>query len=292
MSIKTVGFIGLGLMGEAMSKNIVAKFGGDVWVFDVNPQAIATLVSAGATAASSIADIAQRCDVIISMVPKSEHVQAVYRELLPHLHAGQITLDMSTIDPEVSVELARQVQQTGAQMLDAPVVKSVPAAIAAELGIYVGGDLAAYQRVRPLLAMMGNNIIHLGDNGRGLVMKLCHNTLVAQIQNGVNEMLTLAHQFGISTPDFATAASYGGASNFYLSGKLNALSEENYQTAFSLQNMGKDIDCTLRLMRDPALNLPGVDTVKAVYDYAIAHDMGPEDFCATIKAVKARAVGA
>ncbi|QZA81726.1 NAD(P)-dependent oxidoreductase [Deefgea piscis] len=284
--MKTIGFIGLGLMGSAMSKNIIDKFNGDVLVYDISTEAVAKLVACGATAAYSIAQIAQDADVIITMVPKSEHVEAVYLELLPHLHQGQITIDMSTIDPAVSQRLAKQVQATGASMLDAPVVKSVPAAINAELGIYVGGDSAAHEQVRSVLAMMGCNQIHLGDNGSGLVMKMLHNVLVAGIQNSVNEMLASAQAYGIAKPQFNEAISFGGGGNFYLSSKIKSLTEENYNAAFSLQNMAKDVNIMLGMMQEKNLRLPGVELVNQVYQQGLATGLGGEDFCATYKIVQ------
>lgn len=284
--MKTIGFIGLGLMGEAMSKNIVKKFDGNVLVFDINQEAVARVVDAGAIAASSIAKLAEKADVIISMVPRSEHVKAVYAELLPHLSAGKITIDMSTIDPAVSVELSRQVAETGAVMLDAPVVKSVPAAVAAELGIYIGGDKAAYEQVKSVLAMMGSNQIHLGNNGCGLVMKVLHNVLVAQIQNSVNEMLATADHFGIDKENFTTAVSYGGASNFYLTSKIGSLIAENYSTVFSLENMAKDVGIMKTIMVEENLTLPGVELVNSIYQQGLDTGLGREDFCATYKLVR------
>lgn len=284
--MNTIGFIGLGLMGEAMSKNIVNKFSGNVVVYDLNPEAVNRLVACGAQAATSIAEIAQQADVIISMVPRSEHVRDVYQQLLAHLHQGQITIDMSTIDPSVSMEISREVAKTGAVMLDAPVVKSVPAAVKAELGIYIGGDKAAWEKVKPVLAMMGNNQIHMGENGRGLVMKILHNLMVAGIQNSVNEMLTTADHYGIDKTDFHTAISYGGATNWYLDSKINSLIAEDYSTAFSLQNMAKDVNIMKTLLRESELTLPGVDVVKQVYDRSIESGLGGEDFCATFKVVK------
>lgn len=284
--MKTIGFIGLGLMGEAMSKNIVKKFDGNVLVFDINQEAVARVVDAGAIAASSIAKLAEKADVIISMVPRSEHVKAVYAELLPHLSAGKITIDMSTIDPAVSVELSRQVAETGAVMLDAPVVKSVPAAVAAELGIYIGGDKAAYEQVKSVLAMMGSNQIHLGNNGCGLVMKVLHNVLVAQIQNSVNEMLATADHFGIDKESFNTAVSYGGGSNFYMTSKIGSLIAENYNTVFSLENMAKDVGIMKNLMDEEDLILPGVELVNNIYQQGLNNGLGREDFCATYKVVK------
>ncbi|MEF3098108.1 3-hydroxyisobutyrate dehydrogenase [Raoultella ornithinolytica] len=284
--MNTIGFIGLGLMGEAMSKNIVSKFAGTVVVYDLNPDAVNHLVKCGALAAASIGEVAQQADVIISMVPRSEHVRDVYQHLLPHLHAGQVTIDMSTIDPSVSIEISREVAKAGAVMLDAPVVKSVPAAVKAELGIYVGGDKTAWEKVKPVLAMMGNNQIHMGENGQGLVMKILHNLMVAGIQNSVNEMLTTADYYGIDKSAFHTAISYGGAANWYLDSKINSLIAEDYRTAFSLQNMAKDVNIMKTLLQESGLTLPGVDVVKAVYDRGIDSGIGGEDFCATFKVVK------
>jgi len=287
--MKTIGFIGLGLMGDAMSKNIVAKFNGTVLVFDINQDAINRLVLQGAQAAISVADIAQRADVIISIVPRSEHVRDIYQQMLPYLHAGQITIDMSTIDPSVSVAISRQVNNTGATMLDAPVVKSVPAAQKGELGIYIGGDKAAWERVSPILAMMGNHQIHMGENGRGLVMKIVHNLLVAGIQNSVNEMLTVADHYGIAKADFHKAISFGGATNWYLDSKINSLIAEDYRTAFSLQNMAKDVNIMKSLLTEAGLFLPGVNVVKNVYDQGMENGLSGEDFSATWKVVKQNA---
>lgn len=284
--MKTIGFIGLGLMGDAMSKNIVAKFNGTVLVFDINQDAVNRLVLQGAQAAISVEDIAQRAEVIISMVPRSEHVRDIYQQMLPHLHLGQITIDMSTIDPGVSIDISKKVKKTGAIMLDAPVVKSVPAAQKGELGIYIGGDKAAWEQVSPILAMMGNNQIHMGENGRGLVMKMVHNLLVAGIQNSVNEMLTVAEHYDINKADFHKAISFGGATNWYLDSKINSLMAEDYRAAFSLQNMAKDVTIMKAMLIESGLYLPGVNVVKNVYDQGMEEGLGGEDFSATLKVVK------
>ncbi|MBV7405876.1 NAD(P)-dependent oxidoreductase [Enterobacter sp. ENT03] len=284
--MKTIGFIGLGLMGDAMSKNIVAKFNGTVLVFDINQDAVNRLVLSGAQQADSVIDIARRADVIISMVPRSEHVRDVYQQMLPYLHQGQITIDMSTIDPGVSIDISKKVKKTGAIMLDAPVVKSVPAAQKGELGIYIGGDKATWEQVSPILAMMGNNQIHMGENGRGLVMKMVHNLLVAGIQNSVNEMLTVAEHYDINKVDFHKAISFGGATNWYLDSKINSLMAEDYRAAFSLQNMAKDVTIMKAMLIESGLYLPGVNVVKNVYDQGMEEGLGGEDFSATLKVVK------
>lgn len=281
-----IGFIGLGLMGEPMSSNIIKKLENEVLVFDIDSEKVKKMETLGATGATSIKEIGEKADVVISMVPKSEHVQSVYQQLLEVARKNQIFIDMSTIDPKVSINLAKQIAEKGAVMLDAPVVKSVPAAEAGVLGIYVGGEQETYNSVKFILECMGNNIIHLGDNGSGLVMKLCHNTLVSQIQNGVNEMITLSQRNGIPTEDFIKAISYGGGQNFYLDGKGKAIMDNNFATAFSVENMHKDIHLTGNLLDELGLNLPGVRIVQGIYDEAINRGYGKEDFCATIKVVR------
>ena len=280
-----IGFIGLGLMGKPMSTNIIKKSGMPVMVFDLDKEKTAQVAAEGAEAASSIREIAEKCDVIISMVPKSEHVISVYKELLPEAKEGKIFIDMSTIDPQVSRDLAEEIKQKGAVMLDAPVVKSVPAAETGTLGIYVGGCEETYKKVENILKCMGNNIIYLGGNGAGLVMKLCHNTLVSQIQNGVNEMITLAQKNGISVEEFMTAVSYGGAQNFYLDTKGKVIAEGNFKTAFSVENMNKDVNLTAALVKQLGLNLPGVEVARNVYLQAMEAGYGKEDFSATFKVV-------
>ena len=281
-----IGFIGLGLMGEPMSSNIIKKLENEVLVFDIDSEKVKKMETLGATGATSIKEIGEKADVVISMVPKSEHVQSVYQQLLEVARANQIFIDMSTIDPKVSINLAKQIKEKGAVMLDAPVVKSVPAAEDGVLGIYVGGEEEVYNSVKFILECMGNNIIHLGDNGSGLVMKLCHNTLVSQIQNGVNEMITLSQRNGIPTEDFIKAVSYGGGQNFYLDGKGKAIMDNNFTTAFSVENMHKDVHLTGNLLDELGLNLPGVRIVQGIYDEAINRGYGKEDFCATIKVVR------
>lgn len=281
-----IGFIGLGIMGESMCENIVKKHDDKVFVFDFVKEKVELLESKGAVACKSSLEVAQNADVIVSMVPKSEHSMAVYKEVLPALDETKICIDMSTIDPSVSVEIAEMVKATGAQFADAPVVKSKPAAIAGKLGIYVGGDEETYKKIKPILAYMGENIIRMGDNGKGLVMKICHNALVSQIQNGVNETLTLAGKNGIDVDQFTTAVSYGGGQNFYLDSKAAVIKREDYTTAFSVENMYKDVNICMNMAEECGLKMPGEAAAKQVYDKAMELGYGKEDFCATIKAVR------
>lgn len=283
-----IGFIGLGIMGESMSENIVKKHNDTVYVSDINKKQVEKLAKAGGVACENNIELAKQADVIITMVPKSEHSKAVYTELLPYLDSSKTCIDMSTIDPDVSVEISEMVKSSGAEFVDAPVVKSKPAAVAGTLGIYVGGSAEAYEKVKPILSYMGNNIIYMGENGKGLVMKICHNTLVSQIQNGVNETIALAQKMGISIDDFATAISYGGGQNFYLDGQAQNIKNENWTTAFSLENMHKDLGICQRLSEKQNYPMPGMENAKKVYDEGMEKGIGKEDFRATYKIVKAR----
>ena len=281
-----IGFVGLGIMGESMSENIVKKHDGKVYVYDHNQPKIDKLAAIGAVPCKSSREVAENVDVFISMVPRSEHSRAVYDEILSVLKPGMTCIDMSTIDPAVSVEISEKVKAVGAEFIDAPVVKSKAAAIAGKLGIYVGGSEEAFEAMLPILLYMGENVIRLGENGKGLVMKICHNALVSQIQNGVNETSTLAAANGIDMLTYAKAISYGGAGNWYLDSKKDALAKEDYTTAFSVQNEHKDVHICLDLAKECGIKMPGEENAARVYDKAREMGLAKEDFCATIQVVR------
>ena len=281
-----IGFIGLGIMGESMCENIVKKHDDTVYVFDFVEEKVKKLEAVGAVGCSSSKEVAEHADVIISMVPKSEHSKSVYGEILPVLNCEKTCIDMSTIDPSVSVEISQMVKATGAQFIDAPGVKSKPAAIAGTLGIYVGGEEAVYEAMRPILLYMGEHVIRMGENGKGLVMKICHNALVSQIQNGVNETVTLAAANGIDIRTFAEAISYGGGQNFYLDSKKEPIAKEDYTTAFSIENEYKDVNICMNLAKECRVSMPGEENALRVYQKAMDAGLGKEDFCATIKVVR------
>ena len=281
-----IGFIGLGIMGESMCENIVKKHDDKVYCSDLNKAQVEKLAALGATGCENNIDVAKNADVIISMVPKSEHVKALYEELLPYIDETKICIDMSTIDPSVSVEVSKMIKAKGAQFADAPVVKSKPAAIAGTLGILVGCDESLFETIEPVLKYMGCNVIRMGENGKGLTMKICHNTLCAEIQNGVNETLLLAKSMGISAEDYHTAISYGGAQCFYLDAQWQNIDNENWETAFSLENEHKDLGIAQRLSAQQGVDMPGMQLAKSVYDKGMEEGIGKEDWRATYKIVR------
>ena len=231
-----IGFIGLGIMGESMCENIVKKHNDTVYCSDINRAQVEKLAALGAVACENNIEVAQKADIVISMVPTSDNVKQVYSEILPYITEGMICIDMSTIDPSVSVEVSEWVKAKGAQFADAPVVKSKAAAIEGTLGVLAGCDKELFPVIEPILSYMGSTVIYMGGNGKGLVMKICQNTLVGEIQNGVNETLLMALHYGISIDNFAAAVAAGGANCAYMAAQKEKLKNEDYSVAFSFQN--------------------------------------------------------
>ncbi len=281
-----IGFIGLGIMGESMCENIVKKHNDKVYVSDHKREQVEKLAAVGAIPCENNTQVAKNADLIITMVPKSEHVKEVYTEILPVIDSTKICIDMSTIDPAVSVECANMIKAKGAQFADCPVVKSKPAAIDGTLGILIGADEELVPVIMPILSYMGTNIKYMGGNGRGLVMKICSNAMVAAVQNGVNETMALAQKWGVSIDDYAEAISYGGGKNFYLELQKDNIKNENWTTAFSLENEHKDLGIAERMAQQVNFDMPGLNVCKSVYDKGMERGMGKLDFRSTYKIVK------
>ena len=281
-----IGFIGLGVMGESMCANIVKKHNDTVYCSDLNRAQVEKLASLGAVPCDNNVQVAENADIIVSMVPTSANVRDLYNELLPYIRPGMICIDMSTIDPDVSVEVSLKVKAKGAQFADAPVVKSKAAAIDGTLGVLVGCEEALFTVIEPILSYMGSTVIYMGENGKGLVMKICQNTLVGEIQNGVNETLTMALHYGISIDNFAAAVAAGGANCAYMAAQKEKLKNEDYSVAFSFENMNKDIHISERMARAAGLDMPGMLNVKRVFEKGMAAGLAKEDFRATYKVVR------
>ncbi len=281
-----IGFIGLGIMGESMCENIVKKHDNKVYCNDHKQSQIDKLVSMGAIGCATNIDIAKNADIIITMIPTSDHVRECYAELLPYLKEGKICIDMSTIEPSASVEVAETVKAVGADFADCPVVRSKADAIAGTLGVLAGCDEELFKIIEPILSYMGSKVIYMGKNGMGLAAKICHNTLVAQIQNGVNETLNLAQKLGISIDNFADAVAAGGAQNFYMNAQRDKLKEEDWSTAFSLENMCKDITICSKISEEMNFDMPGMRAAKKAIDKAMERGWGKQDFRQTYRIVR------
>ncbi|XP_054162660.1 3-hydroxyisobutyrate dehydrogenase, mitochondrial-like [Oppia nitens] len=198
-SQSSVGFIGLGNMGSNMAQNLLNK-GHRLVVYDVYPEAMAALADKGALIAHSPADVANKCDRIISMLPTCAHVRQVYcgdNGVLSQVKTGTLLIDSSTIDPQTSQQMASEAQTKGAVFLDAPVSGAVPAARAATLTFMVGGNAIEVEAIKDLLLSMGKNVFHCGPVGTGAVAKICNNMMLAISMIGLSETLNLAKNLGL-----------------------------------------------------------------------------------------------
>ena len=272
-----VAFIGLGIMGMPMATNVAKAY--DLIGYDVIKK------DTPFPFASSYKECADFADVIISMVPKNEHMLSLFSELKPHFRKGQIWIDMSTISPSTNQKVAKELEGTGIEILDCPVVKSQPAAVKGELGIYVGGKKEVYEKVKPILSCMGKNIIYMGGHGAGLQMKILHNGLVGEIQNGVNEILGLAKALGLNQEEVVTALGYGGAQCFYLDTKAKNIISNTYPTAFSVENMNKDVHFAREMANDANKECPTLTRIVSIYEEAMKEGLAKEDFSASYKIV-------
>lgn len=281
-----IGFIGLGVMGGAMCANIIRKHDDQVFVYDVDSKKTRLLEEQGVKGMESSLAVAKNSDVIFTMVPRSEHAMAVWKEMLPAMNSGKIGVDMSTIDPSVSVEIAGMIKNAGAEFADCPVVKSKTAAIEGTLGIYAGCTQAVFDILRPVLLYMGCQVLHMGENGKGIQMKICQNALSHEIQAAVNETLTLAQLNGISVDNFAKAVSMGGAGNFYLQSKYEAIRDRDYSVAFPVEYALKDLNICKRFSKDSLFSMPVLDLAISFLNEAVAMGLEKKDNCACIEAVR------
>ena len=197
--MSTIGFIGLGNMGGPMAKNLL-NAGHQVKVFDLVEASMASVVAEGGTANKSAADAVRGADLVISMLPASKHVEALYlgdAGLITQLDADTLIIDCSTIAPESARKVAAAAADAGFDMIDAPVSGGVGGAVGGTLTFMVGGSSKALDIARPLLEIMGKNIFHAGDAGAGQVAKVCNNMLLAVLMTGTAEALQLGVNNGL-----------------------------------------------------------------------------------------------
>jgi 3-hydroxyisobutyrate dehydrogenase len=197
--MSTIGFIGLGNMGGPMAKNLL-NAGHQVQVFDLVEASMASVVAEGGTANKSAADAVRGADLVISMLPASKHVEALYlgdAGLITQLDADTLIIDCSTIAPESARKVAAAAAEAGFDMIDAPVSGGVGGAVGGTLTFMVGGTSKALDIARPLLEIMGKNIFHAGDAGAGQVAKVCNNMLLAVLMTGTAEALQLGVNNGL-----------------------------------------------------------------------------------------------
>jgi 3-hydroxyisobutyrate dehydrogenase len=247
--MEKVGFIGLGAMGGPMAKNLVKK-GFSLTVFDIVAERMEPLKAVGAQAAGSCREVAEKCPLVITMMPASIHVrEAVLGKngVAEGIRKGSVLIDMSTIDPLTTQDIARILKEKGTEMLDAPVARGVPAAVAGTLVIYVGGEKELFERHRPILAAMGTDIYHVGDIGSGDVVKIVNNLMVGVTTCALAEALVLGVKAGVKPDILFEALSSGSGNSFVLQNhyKNNVMKGKFEEGVFPIDYMLKDLDLAL-----------------------------------------------
>ncbi len=241
--LRKVGFIGLGIMGKPMAKNLL-KAGYPLVVYDIVKEAVDELVAAGAEQGSSAKDVAQKTDLIITMLPNSPHVKAVVlgeNGIIEGVKAGTIVVDMSSIAPLASQEIAGKLKEAGAVMLDAPVSGGEPKAIDGTLSIMVGGPEDAFKEVEDVLKVMGSSAVLIGEVGSGNVTKLANQIIVALNIAAMSEAMVLATKAGVNPEKVYQAIRGGLAGSVVLDAKAPMVLNRNFKPGFRIELHIKDL---------------------------------------------------
>lgn len=272
--VEKIGFIGLGIMGRGMTHNLL-KAGFDVTVWNRTASRTDEFVTAGAKAAGSPADVAEQCDIIMVCVGDSADVEAVTlgdNGILSGLSAGKLVIDHSTISPQVTKDLAAQVNAVGAYWLDAPISGGSEGAAKGTLSIMVGGDADQLARAIPYLKPMGKTITHVGGQGAGQTVKLVNQILVVVNQMAVGEALLFAQAAGVDLKAALDAVTGGAAGSWMLSNRGPQMIERDWRPGFTIDLQQKD----LRLVLEAAdqLGVPLVTVSRVFHHYRTLQQQG------------------
>lgn len=242
-----IGFIGLGIMGRPMAKNLI-KAGHELTVFDFNKEAVADLVSCGAAAAESNKDLASKVDVVITMVPNSPQVRAAVLGkdgVVEGAKEGLVLIDMSSIDPTESKKIGAELAEHGIEMLDCPVSGGEPKAIDGTLSVMCGGKKELFDKYYDMLMVMAGSVVYVGDLGSGNVAKLANQMVVAINIAAVAEALTFAKKAG-TDPELVYQAIRGGlAGSTVMDAKAPMMLAGNYKPGFRIELHIKDLNNAL-----------------------------------------------
>jgi len=274
-----IGFIGLGVMGKPMAKNLMAN-GYALIVHDINEAAVGEITGQGADTANGPAEIARSCDAIITMLPDSPDVEAVALGaggLIEGVRQGQLYLDMSTIAPRAAVRVAQLLSEKGVRCLDAPVSGGEVGAINASLSIMVGGSKADFQEALPILEALGKTITHCGPNGSGQIVKACNQIQVALNLVGMAEALTLGAKAGVDPAIIIKVLSGGYAQTRVMDVRGPRVIQGDFAPGFKSRFHFKDLNIILESGRDYGCPLPASALARELFSAMLAAGRGDLD---------------
>jgi 3-hydroxyisobutyrate dehydrogenase-like beta-hydroxyacid dehydrogenase len=272
-----LGFIGLGNIGGAVARNLVAD-GHALVVADADPARVEVLVKAGASAGAGPADVARRSDITFLSLPTPDVVDAVAAEWLAGASRGKVLVDLSTNAPARVRALARRVEAAGAHLLDAPLTGGAIGARSRMLMFMVGGDPAVFERVRPILEKVGRATFHMGEQGLGMTAKLVNSLIAFSATWASLEALALGAKAGIDLRKLVQMLRTGGAGNFYIQTGVEAIEKRGAPTEFALELAAKDASLMLELGRSLGVPTPVTAQVAQVLVAAVGAGLGPNDW--------------
>ena len=256
--MKNIGFIGLGIMGKPMAKNLL-KAGYQLIVYDINKEPVKELVKAGAREGTSSQDVASQSEVIITMLPNSPEVKEVVlweKGIIYGVKSGTVLIDMSSITPLTSKELSEKLQQKGVAMLDAPVSGGEPKAIEGTLAVMVGGPQETFDMTRDILDVMGASVTRVGEIGSGNITKLANQIIVALNIAAMGEAMVLATKAGVDPEKVYQAIRGGLAGSTVLDAKMPLVLDGNFKPGFRIELHIKDLMNALDTARE--LDVPDI----------------------------------
>lgn len=282
-----VGFVGLGIMGTPMAENLI-KGGHEVYLYSISPIP-QSLVQAGGKTCASGKEVAEKAEVVITMVPDTPHVAAALfapNGVAEGLSAGKIVVDMSSISPIETKEFARKINDLGCQYLDAPVSGGEVGARNATLSIMVGGSQDTFEKVKPLFDLMGKNITLVGGNGDGQTAKVANQIIVALTIEAVGEALLFAAKAGADPAKVRSALMGGFASSKILELHGDRMVKRSFDPGFRIELHQKDLNLALSSARTLGLSLPNTSTAQELFNSCAAHGGKAWDHSAMVRALE------
>ena len=276
-----IGLIGLGIMGKPMAKNML-KAGYDLTVSDLNKANVEEVVAAGAKSASN-KEIGENCDVVMTMLPNSPHVKSVMlgeNGVANYMKAGSVCIDMSSINPVASKEIAAALAEKGIEMLDAPVSGGEPKVVDGTLSFMVGGKQEVFDAYKALLETMGASVVRCGDVGAGNTTKLANQIIVACNIQALAEALTLAQKAGVD-PQLVFEAIKGGlAGSTVMNAKAPMMIAGNDKPGFKIDLHIKDLNNALDCAHSVGAPVPMTAEVQEILQWMHNHEGGQKDHSA------------
>ncbi len=281
MNNEKIGFIGLGIMGRPMSLNLI-KAGFSLAVLE-SSKASGELYTAGAVLCKTAEEIAQKSDIVITMLPDSPEVEEVVfgnNGILQGIRSGSLFIDMSTISPSTAIKIYKAMQLKGVEALDAPVSGGQTGAEQGTLSVMAGGSEEAFNRAKPLFDVMGKSTVLIGDAGAGQMTKACNQIVVGVTIQAVAEALTLARKAGVDVAKVRTALLGGLAQSEILNRYGQRILDRNFKPGFKIKLHRKDLNIALQAGKEYSVALPGTSQVAVNMDAMIAQGMDELDHSA------------